>query len=178
MSRTDIPVAHKKMISAFHMKHWPCQLQEMWIPTYTCFSRGRDGSTLSPSRGGVSPTRRSVAASHADDAEPIFLVNLVWSGWARERSLSAPSNWTAATQTGFIHSPKWIKNVFVLLSPSLPARALEMSSFFHSHGWSYSSAGLSSSWGSRLSLLSIGPSLPSVFCASGAARWGWRLFSS
>lgn len=35
---------------------------------------------------------------------------------------------------------------------SLPAKALEIRSFFHSQGWSYSSGGRSSSWGSRLSL--------------------------
>lgn len=34
----------------------------------------------------------------------------------------------------------------------LPAKALEIRSFFHSQGWSYSSGGRSSSWGSRLSL--------------------------
>lgn len=34
----------------------------------------------------------------------------------------------------------------------VPAKALEILSFFHSQGWSYSSGGRSSSWGSRLSL--------------------------
>jgi len=33
----------------------------------------------------------------------------------------------------------------------VPANALEILSFFHSQGWSYSSGGRSSSWGSRLS---------------------------
>lgn len=34
---------------------------------------------------------------------------------------------------------------------AIPAKAFEMRSFFHSQGWSYSSGGLSSSWGSLLS---------------------------
>lgn len=61
--------------------------------TYTCLSRGTEGSTLSPRRGGVSPTRRSVVES-TDLAVLPALDNRVCSVCAHERSLSAPSNWT------------------------------------------------------------------------------------
>lgn len=65
--------------------------------TYTCLSRGTDGSTLSPRRGGVSPTRRSVVESTELVAWPA-LASQGCSVCTRERSRSAPSNWTVAKQ--------------------------------------------------------------------------------
>lgn len=61
--------------------------------TYTCLSRGTEGSTLSPRRRGVSPTRRSVVESAELVVLPA-LENRVCSVFAHERSRSAPSNWT------------------------------------------------------------------------------------
>lgn len=49
-------------------------------------------------------------------------------------------------------SPCWWRNTWFNLVSVVPAKALEILSFFHSQGWSYSSGGRSSSWGSRLSL--------------------------
>lgn len=45
-----------------------------------------------------------------------------------------------------------LQNTTQLLHPGSPAKALEILSFFHSQGWSYSSGGRSSSSGSRDSL--------------------------
>lgn len=48
------------------------------MSTHTCLSSGTDGSTLSPRRGGVSPTRRRVVDSTVVDVVPV-LVSLVCS---------------------------------------------------------------------------------------------------
>lgn len=148
--------------------------------TYTCLSRGTEGSTLSPRRGGVSPTRRSVVES----AEPVVLPALeyrVCSVCPHERSRSVPSNWTETEgQKKVLFLPN-VSEVQEEWSCWLPAKALEMLSFFHSQGWSYSSAGLSSSWGSLLSLLSIWtrPASTQWDCWTDGAAWRcWRVFSS
>lgn len=68
-------------------------LAQLHRHTYTCLSSGRAGSTLSPRRGGVSPTIRRVAAFPPTEVDVgLVLVSLVCSVWALERPLSAPSN--------------------------------------------------------------------------------------
>lgn len=70
----------------------PLTLQAL---AYTCFSRGKKGSTLSPRTAGVSLQRRRVAGSAEAAAA---LVSLDCSVCPRELSLCAPSNWTVSRQ--------------------------------------------------------------------------------